>query len=225
MSLFKKLFGKSKRRKVDKNRENTPTTYRICEDKSHANGHNENNQKIRGLDPNRKSQQKECLPPIRNGHTVLRDEKFFDSKVSPQTFPETVKKEKDWEVKRLPVWKFGDVISGKYGVRGVKKGGMARVYIVFQKKWNRIVAIKAPNEMMLSEKDLYARIIREATSWIGLGLHPNIVHCYYVTNIEGVPHIVVEYVDGGNLRQWIEDGKCIDYRTNLDLAIQFCHGM
>ena len=53
----------------------------------------------------------------------------------------------------------------------------------------------------------------------------NIAYCYYVRNIEDVPHIVVEYVDGGNLREWIADGKCVDYKINLDLALQFCHGM
>jgi tetratricopeptide (TPR) repeat protein len=79
--------------------------------------------------------------------------------------------------------------------------------------------------MMLSDRDFFARILREANSWTELGLHPNIAYCYFVKNIEEVPHIIVEYVDGGNLREWIEDGKCIDYRINLDLAIQFCHGM
>ena len=44
-------------------------------------------------------------------------------------------------------------------------------------------------------------------------------------NREEVPHIFVEYVDGGNLREWIENGKCVDQRANLDLAIQFCHGL
>jgi WD40 repeat protein len=78
---------------------------------------------------------------------------------------------------------------------------------------------------MLSDRDFFARVLREANSWTELGLHPNIAYCYYVRNIEDVPHIFVEYVDGGNLRQWIEEGKCIDYRTSLDLAIQFCHGM
>ncbi|MCP5050065.1 MAG: serine/threonine protein kinase, partial [bacterium] len=30
---------------------------------------------------------------------------------------------------------------------------------------------------------------------------------------------------GGNLRQWLKQGKCRDYRLNLNLALQFCHGM
>jgi len=132
---------------------------------------------------------------------------------------------KDWEIKTLPTWKPGDVILDTYEVEDVISGGMGHVYIANHNKWNVKLAIKSPNEMMLSDKDLFARILREANSWIELGLHPNIAYCYYVRNIEDVPHIVVEYVDGGNLREWIEDGKCIDYRTNLDLAIQFCHGM
>jgi WD40 repeat protein/serine/threonine protein kinase len=131
----------------------------------------------------------------------------------------------DWEVKTLPVWKPGDVILDTYEVENVISGGMGHVYIANHKNWNVKLAIKSPNEMMLSDRSNFARILREANSWIELGLHPNIAYCYYVRNIEDVPHIFVEYVDGGNLRQWIEDGKCIDYRLNLDLAIQFCHGM
>ncbi len=131
----------------------------------------------------------------------------------------------DWKVKSLPAWKIGDEIIGLYQVEKVISGGMGHVYIVNHKKWKRKLAIKSPNEMILSDRGLFARILREANSWIDMGLHPNIAYCYYVRNIEGVPHIFVEYVDGGNLREWIEEGKCKDYRVNLDLAIQFCHGM
>ena len=102
---------------------------------------------------------------------------------------------------------------------------MGRVYIAHHKGWNVKLAIKSPNEMMLSDRNNFARVLREANSWTELGLHPNIAYCYYVRSIEDVPHIFVEYVDGGNLEQWIAEGKCIDYRVSLDLAIQFCHGM
>ena len=129
-----------------------------------------------------------------------------------------------WEI-TLPVWEPGDVILDTYEVVNRISGGMGHVYIANHNKWNIKLAIKSPNEQMLSDRSFYARILREANAWTELGLHPNIAYCYYVRNIEAVPHIFIEYVDGGNLRQWIEDGKCIDYRTNLDLAIQFCHGM
>ncbi len=130
-----------------------------------------------------------------------------------------------WESVSLPGWEPGQVILGIYKVENKISGGMGHVYIVQHLKWNRELAIKAPNQAMLSDRDLFARILREAHSWTEMGLHPNIAYCYYVRNIENVPHIVVEYVDGGNLRQWLKEGKCRDYRKNLDLALQFCHGI
>ncbi|MGD9369491.1 MAG: protein kinase, partial [Desulfobacteraceae bacterium] len=130
-----------------------------------------------------------------------------------------------WSAKSLPVWQPGDLISGVYKVEEVRAGGMGRVYMCRHEKWRVKVALKSPNEMMLSDKALFARILREAEAWTELGMHPNIAYCYFVHTIDEVPHIVVEYVDGGSLEEWIQEGKCIDYRTNLDLAIQFCHAM
>jgi WD40 repeat protein/serine/threonine protein kinase len=163
-------------------------------------------------------EEKPGLKPEGTGTTLRKPE-------GPELTALEIANRKDWEVKTLPTWKPGDVILGTYEVEDVISGGMGHVYIANHNKWNVKLAIKSPNEKMLSDRELFARILREANSWTELGLHPNIAYCYYVRNIEDVPHIVVEYVDGGNLRQWIEDGKCIDYRTNMDLAIQFCHGM
>jgi WD40 repeat protein len=143
----------------------------------------------------------------------------------PALTPQEAGQKQGREMTSLPVWVPGDVILGTYEVEDVISGGMGNVYISNHTKWNRKVAIKSPNETILSDPVNFPRILREANSWTEMGLHPNIAYCYYVRNIEDIPHIVVEYVDGGNLRQWIEDGRCIDYRANLDLAIQFCHGM
>ena len=156
--------------------------------------------------------------PDRTGTTLRKPE-------GPELTALEMAQRKDWEIKILPTWKPGDVILDTYEVEDVISGGMGHVYITNHNKWNVKLAIKSPNKQMLSDRDLFARILREANSWTELGLHPNIAYCYYVRNIEDIPHIVVEYVNGDNLRKWIEDGKCIDYRTNLDLGIQFCYGM
>jgi serine/threonine protein kinase len=168
-------------------------------------------------------------PGSKRTGTVLRGQEAITPLTKKKEGPERTSLEmaekKDWAVKTLSLWQPGDEILGLYQVKDVISGGMGHVYIANHKNWNVKLAIKSPNEMMLSDKSNFARILREANSWIELGLHPNIAYCYYVRNIEDVPHIFVEYVDGGNLRQWIEEGKCIDYRASLDLAIQFCHGM
>jgi serine/threonine protein kinase len=130
-----------------------------------------------------------------------------------------------WVSKTLPVFQPGEVILDKYKVKEVKSGAMGNVYIVEDISDQQMLAIKAPNEMMLSHPDYFARVLREADAWIGLGVHPHIAFCYYIQKIEEVPHIFIEYVDGGNLEDWIADLRCDDLKVSLDMAIQFCHGM
>ena len=128
-------------------------------------------------------------------------------------------------VKSCTVYEPGQVIAGRYHVEQRFEGGMGYVYIAWDKTQNLHFAIKQPKEKMLREPDFFARVQREADAWTGLGMHPHIAYCYFVRRIEDVPHIFVEYVDGGTLEEWIADGKCLDYRVGLELAIQCCHGM
>ncbi|MFZ5993481.1 MAG: protein kinase domain-containing protein [Thermodesulfobacteriota bacterium] len=145
---------------------------------------------------------------------------------SPQKASPEIKDTKPFEAKKIPVWKPGDVILDHYEIEDViTSGGMGRIYIANHRNWKVKIAIKSPTEVMLEDKDLFSRVQKEAEAWTELGLHPNIAYCYFVRNVADVAHIFVEYVDGGNLRQWIEDGRCADLKTGLDLAIQFCHGM
>ena len=173
--------------------------------------------KNKQAEPHAKSENGTVFRPAETGLTR--------EKTGPGLTALEIAEQKAWEAKTLPDWNKGDMVLETYLIEDMFEGGMGRVYIAEHKDWKTKLAIKQPNEMMLSQKDLFARILREANSWVELGLHPNIAYCYYVRNIEDVPHIVVEYVDGGNLLEWIADGKCMDYKTNLDLAIQFCHGM
>lgn len=145
------------------------------------------------------------------------------TRVRPQPSPE---QKKPLVSKTLPRWKPGDTILGTYQVEDViTTGGMGIIYVTIHLGWKVKVAIKSPTEEMLNEKRFYTRIAREAETWTNLGLHPHIAYCYFVRAIEEVPHLFVEYVDGGNLRDWVEEGRCADLKTGLDLAIQFCHGM
>ncbi|MDG4556821.1 MAG: protein kinase [Candidatus Contendobacter sp.] len=124
-----------------------------------------------------------------------------------------------------PIHEPGAVIAERYVVEQRFEGGMGYVYIALDRSQNLRFAIKQPKTWMLAEPTLLARVAREADAWTGLGMHPHIAYCYFVRSLAGVPHIFVEYVDGGNLREWIATGRCIDYRVSLDLAIQCCQGM
>lgn len=127
------------------------------------------------------------------------------------------------------IWEVGSVVEGKYEVRDAVQGGMAMVYICRHREWNIDIAVKtarpADSASGPSEWDP-AVIEHEAQSWIELGVHPNIVTCYYVRRIGDTPYLFLEYVGGGDLRQWINAVRpTTDLAAHLDVAIQVCDGM
>jgi len=122
-------------------------------------------------------------------------------------------------------WQPGDIIMGRYRVEKVMSGSMGKVYICDHMGWGIKIAIKSPRHEVLEDREGMKRILQEANGWIKMGMHPNIASCFYVLALSGVPHLFIEYIDGGSLDEWIKGGKCRDLRTALSLAIQFCHGM
>jgi serine/threonine protein kinase len=125
----------------------------------------------------------------------------------------------------VPRFSIGDQIADTYLVKRVIEGGMGTVYVCHHERWNIDLVVKAPREDILADPEHAHRVTREAEAWTDLGMHPHIAYCYYVYPLDGVPLLIIEYLDGGNLRDWITEGRCADLKAGLDLAIQFCHGL
>lgn len=125
----------------------------------------------------------------------------------------------------IPTWEPGDIIMKRYRVEQVMAGSMGKIYICDHLGWGIPMAIKSPRPEVLADREGMKRILTEANSWIRMGMHPNIATCYYVLSLNKVPHLFIEFIDGGSLSDWIEAGRCRNLRTALSLAIQFCHGM
>ena len=70
-----------------------------------------------------------------------------------------------------------------------------------------------------------ARFDREAEAWVALGIHPNICTAYYVQEIGGLPRLFIEYVDGGDLDQWLRSERTLSLAQRLDIAIQIARAM
>ncbi len=122
-------------------------------------------------------------------------------------------------------WLEGSVVDGRYEVREVARGGMAVVAIAFDRELQRMVAIKTPLPSVLATEDGRARFQREAESWIALGVHPNICCAYYLQEIGGMPRLFIEYVDGGDLSQWMKRDDPPAFEERLDVAIQIASGL
>lgn len=129
-------------------------------------------------------------------------------------------------------WNVGDIILNLYEVTDVLgKGGMGKVYKVHHKNWKMDLTVKSPLPDIVATKTGKENFIREAETWVNLGLHPHIVSCYYVRTLGNIPRVFAEYVEGGSLKDWIGNGKLYEggqekaMERILDIAIQFVWGL
>ena len=124
------------------------------------------------------------------------------------------------------VWQPGDVILDLYEVKTVLgEGGYGTVFKVHHRGWNRELAVKSPKPGRFRSDRQKQKFIDECETWGNLGLHPHTVSCFYVRTLGGIPRVFAEYVEGGNLKEWIAQGKTNDIQTVLDIAIQISWGM
>ncbi|HYK02365.1 MAG TPA: protein kinase [Thermoanaerobaculia bacterium] len=113
---------------------------------------------------------------------------------------------------------------GHYEVLGpIGAGGMGEVFVARDPNLGRKVAIKMLPLRLTTERDTLTRFTQEARSASALN-HPNIVTIYEVGAAEGVPYIVMEYIDGQDLRTLIQTGPT-PVRKALDLACQIADGL
>jgi len=128
----------------------------------------------------------------------------------------------------------GDLLLDTYEVISEAiSGGMGSVWCVHHNSWNTDLAMKRPKPRFFAEAgpERKEAFVRECESWIGLGLHPNIVSCYYVREVGGIPTIFSQWMDGGDLKDAIAGGKLYQGSEEevqeriLDISIQAARGL
>lgn len=82
-------------------------------------------------------------------------------------------------------------------------GGMGRVYRAFDSKLKQTIALKVMSDDLLDNRKAVRRFLQRDGNALATLNHPNIVRVLDVVE-EGVPHIVLEYVDGYNVRDLAE---------------------
>ena len=98
----------------------------------------------------------------------------------------------------------GTQLQNRFVIEGLLgEGGMARVYLAKDLELNRLVALKMLKGVV--DEDEQRRLIKEANN-CSLLEHPNIVSIYSAFQIDHVPYIVMEYVEGKTLRQLLDEG-------------------
>ena len=119
----------------------------------------------------------------------------------------------------------GMFIEDRYElISKIGSGGMSEVYKARCHKLNRFVAIKFLKPEYCEDENFIANFQREAQAAAAL-LHPNVVSVYDVNETDGVYYIVMEYVEGITLKQYIERNGKIPVKEAISIAIQIAQGM
>ncbi|XQY93464.1 Stk1 family PASTA domain-containing Ser/Thr kinase [Metabacillus sp. HB246100] len=114
----------------------------------------------------------------------------------------------------------GKRISGRYKIQEViGGGGMANVYLAKDMILEREVAMKVLRFDFSNDDEFIKRFRREAQSATSLA-HPNIVSIYDVGEEDGIYYIVMEYVDGQTLKQYIQQFAPIHPRKAVNIMVQ-----
>jgi len=126
-------------------------------------------------------------------------------------------------LKAVNQWHDQPELGQRFQVIGqVGRGGMGEVYECFDKKLNRVVALKKIRADRLTG-ELFERLNREARIQAGLN-HPNIVQIYETGELAGVPFITMEFVAGQSLRELLKE-KPLDPRQAAALVARVARGM
>lgn len=114
----------------------------------------------------------------------------------------------------------GKRLSGRYKVlEMIGGGGMANVYLAHDMILDRDVAVKVLRLDFANDDEFIRRFHREAQSATSLA-HPNIVSIYDVGEEDSIYYIVMEYVEGQTLKQYIQQQLSLHVVDALNIMKQ-----
>ena len=122
-------------------------------------------------------------------------------------------------------WRLGKTLDSRYemiSVLGI--GGMAVVYKAFDHKLKRHVAIKVLRDDVAMDQ-VSRRRFRTEYQAVGMLSHPNIRAVYDVVSSGDTEYIVMEYVDGINLKQYLKKKGALSWKEVLHFSTQIAKAL
>lgn len=114
---------------------------------------------------------------------------------------------------------------GRYQIETeLGRGTMSIVYKAFDPRIDRYIAIKVLRDQFARNVNSRQRFLREARAAGGLG-HPNIVTVFDVGQVDGMPYLAMELLEGTTLADRLNDAQPPEPRAVIDLAIQLCSAL
>ncbi|MDN3426115.1 Stk1 family PASTA domain-containing Ser/Thr kinase [Microbacterium sp. APC 3898] len=114
----------------------------------------------------------------------------------------------------------GKSVNGRYKIKElIGGGGMSNVYLAHDMILDRDIAIKILRYDFSNEEELRRRFQREALSTTSLA-HPNIVNIFDVGEDGSVHYLVMEYVPGKTLKEYIIEHSPVSPERAVEIMKQ-----
>lgn len=119
----------------------------------------------------------------------------------------------------------GQKINDRYQIiKSIGEGGMANVYLAYDTILDRDVAVKVLRGDLSNDEKFVRRFQREALNASSLS-HPNIVEVYDVGDDNGQYFIVMEYIEGKNLKELTKKRGKLTTTEVVDIMSQIADGL
>ncbi len=119
----------------------------------------------------------------------------------------------------------GKRLDGRYEIHElIGVGGMANVYRCTDTIDDREVAIKILKDEYLNNEEFIRRFKNESKA-IAMLSHQNIVKVYDVSFGDMIQYIVMEYIDGITLKEYIDQQGIIEWKDAIHLTIQILRAL
>lgn len=119
----------------------------------------------------------------------------------------------------------GQKINDRYQIiKSIGEGGMANVYLAYDTILDRDVAVKVLRGDLSNDEKFVRRFQREALNASSLS-HPNIVEVYDVGEDNGQYFIVMEYIEGKNLKDLLKKRGKLTTSEVVDIMSQIADGL
>lgn len=119
----------------------------------------------------------------------------------------------------------GTKLADRYEIIGkLGGGGMALVYKAKDNLLNRIVTVKVLRDEYADDQEFVSRFRHEAQAVASLS-HPNIVNIFDVGYYQGNHYLVMEFIEGENLKEIIKKKAPLSVEEAIKITKQICDGL
>lgn len=119
----------------------------------------------------------------------------------------------------------GKKLDGRYEIHEmIGMGGMAVVYRAYDTIDDRTVAIKILKDEFLGNEEFIRRFKNESKA-IAVLSHPNIVKVYDVSFGDRIQYIVMEYIDGITLKEYLDQQKDVKWKEAVHFTVQILRAL